>query len=171
MQLAKYEDSKLNGKRLKSILKTQVNPYPMKILNILVTKRNFIFAELHSSRMIMRGSSGCSVKGGRGRGQSSSSSGGGSIYTTPTSSCQHHPLRFRPARANPFDSATASLPERMQMPTMSPSIFNTVFSPSAENEQVRNYMQICKITAICQELTEDLTKSNWKFKLKILYPP
>lgn len=82
--------------------------------------------------MMLRGS------GGKGRGllsksSASSSSGANSspnVFTTPTSS--QHTHRFRP-RVNPFDSATSSLPERMQMPTMSPSVFKTV---SEEHDQV-----------------------------------
>ena len=79
--------------------------------------------------MMLRGS------GGKGRGllsksSASSSSSSPNVFTTPTSS--QHPHRFRP-RVNPFDSATSSLPERMQLPTMSPSVFKTV---SEEHDQV-----------------------------------
>ena len=84
---------------------------------------------LAAKMMMLRGS------GGKGRGLLSKSSASSSatsspnLFTTPTSS--QHTHRFRP-RVNPFDSATSSLPERMQLPTMSPSVFKTVSEEHTE---------------------------------------
>ena len=84
---------------------------------------------LAAKMMMLRGS------GGKGRGLLSKSSASSSatssphVFTTPTSSQHSH--RFRP-RVNPFDSATSSLPERMQLPTMSPSVFQTVSEEHSE---------------------------------------
>ena len=64
------------------------------------------------------------------------SSGNGTDETspkTPVLQTSKSLLHSSTTRLNPFDrSHLSSLPERMKMPTMSPSVFKTVQSPSQE---------------------------------------